>query len=887
MKRFGPSGGLLGINSFVQKEKQAQALNTCVQLRTATASVFIKEASSKSGGELSLYPEVEEVIDFYKDKDFDILEAIKERSNGNFIWVRARAIDADTVNANGDYFSKAELLKEVTVKKGSKDEAKIPAYKTFEGVPIYTNHENKDIQKAKGKVIFAEWDEEENCVYCTFIVNADAYPDIVDNIRHTIIHDVSMGCFPAGTRVLTDNGYKFIEYVSLDDKLIDEKGNFVDIVNKQIHEYNGDVIKIEAEGGISFEATVEHPFLVYTPEMWKNRHKRVGTGKERYYVSNNISPIWKTAEELHKGDRLVTPTGGEVLQDADFTYEKARIVGYFLAEGNFLKRNNKLVETEFSFALNEENTLAQETINLIETAFSLNVRKYNRIDRNICVLRITSEDFANWLYEQCNQYSDSKKLHNKWLFAPLKIQKELLGAWLNGDGNLHKVPSKPNANSIDGATISRTLFQQLSWMLFRCGINHSKGATINTKHMSFSDSLKYSDKFIGDNGKKVAYHTQIASSYARDLVDVTDFHGVYTQQHKGNTYDNWIVKPITKITKHAFNDLVFNFETKNHTYIVEDFVCHNCSVQEGVCSECNNKATTENEYCKCLQTYKGRKHPSTGKIVYEKNYGIKFIELSLVGDGAFETCEIQAIFEPNDMLRKASNIKALVFAAASSLPKDTQKRHELETYCRYTVACTNNLIRLAQSAGTLVGGQVLATEGADQNTTVQKILTYLGIDGAAGLNVLDMLNLALNFLEVAVMNLFARKDNIDLSHVGKITKSMADLQAAMQDMLDDGVDTGGGNQQAPINQGQFGQNPAQTPPNMQGQGQQTPNANYTPAGDVGRMMAPNTQQNAFQANAVGPSVMLADRDNENIRLSQYVLCDKNGLPKVVWGGKKK
>ena len=71
---------------------------------------------------------------------------------------------------------------------------KIPAYKTFEGVPIYTHHKNDDIEQAKGMVVYAEWDEEENCVYCTFFVDEEAYPDIARNIRTGVIHDVSMGC---------------------------------------------------------------------------------------------------------------------------------------------------------------------------------------------------------------------------------------------------------------------------------------------------------------------------------------------------------------------------------------------------------------------------------------------------------------------------------------------------------------------------------------------------------------------------------------------------------------------------------------------------------------------------------------------------------------------
>ena len=42
-------------------------------------------------------------------------------------------------------------------------------------------------------------------------------------------------------------------------------------------------------------------------------------------------------------------------------------------------------------------------------------------------------------------------------------------------------------------------------------------------------------------------------------------------------------------------------------------------------------------------------------------------------------------------------------------------------------------------------------------------------------------------MEVSVMNLFTKKDNVDLAHIGKITKAMADLQGTMQDLLEEGI----------------------------------------------------------------------------------------------------
>ena len=65
------------------------------------------------------------------------------------LFFRAKAIVADETNANGDYFSTDELIKSA---------------QSFVGVPFYTNHENTDISKAKGKIVFSEWMPNDNLI---------------------------------------------------------------------------------------------------------------------------------------------------------------------------------------------------------------------------------------------------------------------------------------------------------------------------------------------------------------------------------------------------------------------------------------------------------------------------------------------------------------------------------------------------------------------------------------------------------------------------------------------------------------------------------------------------------------------------------------------------
>lgn len=875
MEKRGRSGGFITVSSLVNSEDRKSAGNA----RLAMASSSIMRLAAKEGL-LSLYADAEEVLDKYKD--FDIVASMREHK-GKLLWVRARAIDADVANANGDYFSEEELLGEVVDQKGNK----MPAYKTFEGVPIYTNHKNDDIEQAKGMVVYSEWDDKEKCVYCTFIVDEEAYPEIARGIRVGYMHDVSMGCFDGMTKIPTSNGFKAIKDVKDTDLLLDKDGKFVEIVNRQEYDHYENIHLITLEGGFQIKCTFYHPFLVHTKEQWaarKSLKRPVVTGrKTSEWVKNEIVPSYIRTEDLKPGDIFLSPVGGVETKDVDFNINRARLVGYFLAEGSY--DSNKLRKRSiFTFNINESETLGQEIVDLLKLEFGVLATKNTYDKQNYCQVRVTSSEVYDWFYENCGQYSKTKKLHPKWLTAPLDIQLQLLAAYIDGDGSV-TTDKRTNSQYLRVSTISRELYEQVSFMLTRLGIHHSIYFAHRGKRFSHSELDNITDVNVNHVIQIPSCESALFETCLnKGIVPSTLKEGLHRQ-------DNFLGRKIVSIDILPIEQQkVYTFQTETGNYLAQNFISKNCQVESGTCSECGNKATTEKEYCDCLKKYKGKKHPRTGKKVYEKNHGIKFIELSVVGDGAFDSCMIQEIYDVDDILnkaasldKKAESIRSTIVVASTVAPKDYMVRRAYEDCLRTAYDTTKQTLRVAQSAGTLVGGQLLAGEGAGNNTTVANILKFLGIEGTAGLNILDMLNLALNFLEVAVMNLFARKDNVDLGHVGKITKSMADLQSTMQDMIDDGVETGGDGQQ-PMNQGSM-QQPQQPQP-----GPNAAQEDYTQAGAVGRSIgpqapqgvapgapqgAPQTQNQAFMGMPMGfgggifantnlPRVVWAHDDNEEV-----------------------
>ena len=114
---------------------------------------------------------------------------------------------------------------------------------------------------------------------------------ILDSEFQTYANEVDMmfagfPCFVKGTQVLTDSGYKDIEEVELDMKLVTHKGRLQNIVNLQQKLYTGTMYTVLYQDRKPIVCTEEHPFYVRTYK-----------GKFNY-----SDPVWKAAKDLTMDD---------------------------------------------------------------------------------------------------------------------------------------------------------------------------------------------------------------------------------------------------------------------------------------------------------------------------------------------------------------------------------------------------------------------------------------------------------------------------------------------------------------------------------------------------------------------------------------------------------
>lgn len=114
-----------------------------------------------------------------KDGDnsvFDLEAEVKDHPDS--LYVKCFAIKANETNDNGDWFSTVELKK---------------AYQTFVGKPVFTNHQNTDVEKARGKVVHSWYDDEKDGIMIIARVDAVAYPHLARGIKEKYMLATSMG----------------------------------------------------------------------------------------------------------------------------------------------------------------------------------------------------------------------------------------------------------------------------------------------------------------------------------------------------------------------------------------------------------------------------------------------------------------------------------------------------------------------------------------------------------------------------------------------------------------------------------------------------------------------------------------------------------------------
>jgi len=394
----------------------------------------------------------------------------------------------------------------------------------------------------------------------------DKSSDIIkvpDSVFEAYKNDVNLvfagfPCFVAGTKVLTNSGYKNIEDINLDDTLLTHTGKFQSIVNLQRKIYSGKLYELDIKYHPELiTCTEEHPFYVREKTQKWNiiNHKYDITFKKAewkkaseltlndYYGmvinTNNIIPEFTFENKVNKSKKTKERI---VLNDLNMYY----MMGYFIGDGwiEETKKSDGRSAHKIRFAINNKDEC--EVLEKITKILPITDKK---CDTGKCKKFGCANSTWYTILKEFGKYAHGKIIP-EWIHdAPKEHIQEFINGYMKADGNVCK------DGSLRITTVSYNLAYGLQRLYLKLGHISSVQKTVRPK----------------------TYVIQGRTVNQRDTYNVN----VYLNKIRNYTSfieDNYIWFAPFKIHSKESTDIqVYNFEVENdNSYIVENTIVHNC-----------------------------------------------------------------------------------------------------------------------------------------------------------------------------------------------------------------------------------------------------------------------------------------------------------------------
>ena len=465
-------------------------------------------------------------------------------------------------------------------------------YPSFYGAAVYAHHKNTDPSSLGfGDVIYAAQNEAMKRVELVMRVDIAlaakrGHSAILDRIKRGERTDVSMGCFRAGAMVtMADGTRKPIEQIVVGDSVRTHTGGTGRVTELHRRRYKGEFFEIRPANEDPFVATTEHPF-------WAAFRAK---DAQRVWQKDKPTFDWVFAKDL-EGAVLSRPKVTNTVA-SDISRATARILGYYLAEGHIvLNKNGDPAGIELT--VNKNDAANEEIEALCQEVRTRNAPVWRQRENS-------EQEFAIGIYDAglaslcasiCGRFSKTKKLDESVLYWPEDLQRELLGAYFNGDGFT-------SGGDLLCSTASEDLAHQIREILFRLGVptsyqvlHHRAGSGKSTKdtfEWVISIGKQWAGTFAPYCAKAPVTEIGKAKNIYRDYGDL------------------WAV-PIREYSSFFGEDDVYNFEVEgDNSYVVNGVAAHNCKVPFDNCSICTDWDTMKVAW----KGYDKRRHASPGVAI--------------------------------------------------------------------------------------------------------------------------------------------------------------------------------------------------------------------------------------------------------------------------------
>lgn len=376
----------------------------------------------------------------------------------------------------------------------------------------------------------------------------------VDNTVNNVVAEC-LSHFIAGTKILTNLGYKNIEDIGLEDKLSTNFSKFQNVINIKQKKYFGDLYELD---------------IKYHPEKIICKETQQFYVREKYQFWDNLirryknvfkEPKWKKVNELTQNDYygMVINTN-EIIPN--FTFEKYinqnkkeqinmvldkpeywYMMGYFVGDGwieETKKRKNSLRHI-IKFAINNKDE--SEVLQKIQMVLPITDQKCNT---GKCKKFGCSNYIWFQIFKMFGKYAHAKLIPNWVQDAPKEFIKEFVDGYIKADGHITK------NGSLSITTVSYNLAYGIQCLYLKLG--HIFGIT-----------------------KCIRPKTCVIEGRTVNQRDTYSIKGYLMKERNASSFieNNYVWYAPFKITKKYFeNVLLYNFKVEhNNSYILENVIC--------------------------------------------------------------------------------------------------------------------------------------------------------------------------------------------------------------------------------------------------------------------------------------------------------------------------
>ena len=374
-------------------------------------------------------------------------------------------------------------------------------------------------------------------------------------LDHNLPMIITNDCLTPGQYIMTEQGAKLVQDICKGDMVLTHKGRYRPVVVPVSRQYSGNIYTFQIkQSKKKVTLTEEHPVYVCDSQgntSWKKAKDVLLTDFVTFpkqslsdsfidvksYMPSFVEFLDSTTvikNKRHQEDKIVKYDNfpSQIQLDHDFAW----LLGWFTAEGSTWEERSTYssIRSGFNFSLSSsEKDIAHKLAKVIKDKFNYEPR-INYFD-NWTEVRGNHICIAHLLSGLCGIGSKNKKIPNE--IKTSNYSHIYLKALFQGDGTDTKTTQLATASIILAYDVKQLLASNQYWS--------------NVSHIKRKCQTGSFDQYL------VSYTPAIVSS-------------------KWKSFDEFIARPLSKITIEEYTGPVYNFEVEEDNTYVSEFTIHNC-----------------------------------------------------------------------------------------------------------------------------------------------------------------------------------------------------------------------------------------------------------------------------------------------------------------------